>query len=116
MTAWERAKPLIEAALEYDSNGHTIEDVERSIAEGRSVLLSGENSAIVFDVSDVRLLHVRLAGGTLGDLRVAGIQQVEDLAKEYRCDSVVVSGRSGWARVLRERGYQMVLVKDIKDG
>ena len=112
---WERCKPWIEAALAHDPSGRTIEQVERGIADGSSFLLAGEKSAMVCDVIETKSLHVYLAGGDMGELR-SGDPQLIEMARMFECGQVIVMGRRGWERALRDLGYQMLLTKEVADG
>lgn len=99
---WEEAKPLIEAALEYQDT-HNITDVERELANDRAQLWCGKKSALITQVEDHprgKKVRVWLAGGDLGEL-VKMLTEVEQWAAEQKCLSVVIQGRHGWARVLK---------------
>jgi len=100
--SWQQAIPLIEAALEYQDT-HTITDVERELANDRAQLWCGKKSALITQVEDHPLgkkARVWLAGGDLTEL-VDMLHDVEQWAAEQKCLSVVIQGRQGWARVLK---------------
>lgn len=101
--AWENAKPLIEAALKYQDT-HSITDVERELANDRAQLWCGDKSAIVTQMEDYpagKKVRVWLAGGELNEL-LEMLPDIEAWAAEQKCLSVVIAGRHGWARVLKD--------------
>jgi len=108
----------IEAALPYCYCTHTIEDVERQIAEGRLQFWPGERCAVVTEIVDyprLRALNFFLVGGDLNEL----IEQMEpaivEWARRLGCTRIAQTGRKGWGRVLAPLGYQTTLSVMIRD-
>lgn len=117
---FDRCRPWLEAALEYNGGTHSLEDIETAIAEGKAQLWPGQRSAIVTEM----IQHPRatdliffLAGGELDELREM-TPVIEEWAKEQGCSRTILYGRRGWDRTFltKERGYKpdcWVLAKEI---
>ncbi len=108
----------IEAALPYCYGTHTMEDVERQIAEGRLQFWPGERCAVITEIVDyprLRALNFFLVGGDLNEL----IEKIEPAivawAKALGCTRVAQTGRKGWGRVLAPLGYRTTLSVMIRD-
>ncbi len=62
-----------------------------------------------------KVLHIFLAGGEMDQIVDMDSSAVE-FAKMNGCTGMSIAGRKGWAKVLKEKGYQetyTVLGKDI---
>jgi hypothetical protein len=109
---WARCRPWIEAALAHAGGCHTIEDVERGIAEQRYQLWPGKRCALVTEVHEFprrKLFHIFLAGGDLDELR--DMQPwLESFARFLGCSGLTLSGRPGWDRALKGQGWQRAAV------
>lgn len=100
---WERCKPWIEAALERTGGTHTIEDVERQIAEQKAVFLAGKSAALVCEIliyPQMRVFRIWLGGGDGEELK-SWLPELSDLARAYGCSRLRIEGRHGWVRALR---------------
>ena len=103
---FERCRPWLVEALE--GSFFTIEDVARALADNRAQLWPGKNAVIVTEIQtypNERVIQVWLAGGDMQEIMqmAAGL---ESWARLNGCSSVLVEGRQGWARVLKEQGYE----------
>ena len=99
-------QPLSEALRLGET--HTELDLWSGIAQGFYHLWPGEQSAAVTELVDyprARVLNVWLAGGDLQELLTVILPTIEDWAKTCGAQSVTVTGRRGWVRVLRDSGY-----------
>ena len=126
---WQRCKAWIEAALPYCYGTHTIEDVEKQIAQGRLQFWPGERCAVVSEIVDypqLKALNFFLVGGASTSpegLRGAGLSQLLEKmepaivawAKEMGCTRVAQTGRKGWGRVLAPLGYHTTLSVMLKE-
>ena len=105
---WKRCRPWLLAALQPECGTETtlLADLEMGLAQ----LWVGEGAAMVtqcVDEAEGRVLHVWLAGGDLAEiLRLK--PGVEAWGRAHGCLSVTLSGRKGWARVLRHLGFEKV--------
>lgn len=108
MIEFARCAPWIEAALKYDGETHTIEDVMLSVAAGERQFWPGQRSAVITEV--VRYprktaLNFWLAGGDLQELKTM-LAPIEQWAREQGCERITLAGRRGWERTfMREAGY-----------
>ena len=107
----------IEAALEYSGGTHNFDDVKQAIIEGRMQLWPAPNSAAVTEIVEYarkKVLHVFLAGGDMDEV-VGGIESVVNWGRGQGCQSVAISGRKGWERILDKHGFRPVLVTMERD-
>lgn len=115
----ERARPFLEAALEYTQGTHTYADVVRDLDTGRSQLWDTNRAAVVTEIQlapRAKTCHLFLAGGDLEELeRILAV--IERWAKGTGCDRISLAGRRGWERTfLRGEGYSpawTVMTKDL---
>lgn len=119
MIEFARCEPWIRAALEYDGDTHTVEDVLLEVATGECQFWPGRTSAIITEVRKYprkTVLHYWLAGGDLHELEEMSAQ-IETWAREQGCTRITLAGRRGWARTfLRDRGYEpqsAILAKEL---
>lgn len=109
MLEFARCEPWIQAALEYDGDTHSLEDVLLLVANGECQFWPGERSAIITEV--VRhprkaVCHFWLAGGDLDELEGMA-SAVEGWAREQGCTRITLAGRKGWTRsFLAKHGYE----------
>lgn len=120
---WEQSAPFLQDALDRSGNEYTLEQVRARVEDpsGRTQWWPGQRSAAVTEivqVGDKLVLNCWLAGGDLGELRDM-IDAAELFARRLGCDSVQVSGRKGWVRALRDKGYEPIaytVEKELTDG
>lgn len=110
MNAFERAAPLLQAALDAEDERPlwTLDDVRIELEQGRAHLWLGERSAMVTTIQDFngeRIIECWLAGGDMGEiLSVTPI--IEDHARSVGCTQAHITGRRGWVRALAPQGYE----------
>lgn len=115
---WERCKPWLEAALEFDGGHYGIDDVLLEVAQGTAQFWPGRNCAGVtqfWTFPRAKALNYWLAGGDMRELVDDMLPCVEAWALDQGCDKIIISGRTGWARVLKPLGYSTVWVAQAKD-
>jgi hypothetical protein len=98
----------IEQALSYSGGTHTLEDVLSQIERGEAQLWTAEDALIITEVHNaprLRELHVWITTGELDAVLQLFDEQVEPWAREMGCAQVAFTGRRGWARALRGRGW-----------
>lgn len=114
-----RCAPWLQAALDAGGNTHTLEDVWRSVREGRMQFWPAERAAAVTEIvvyPRLKTLHIFLAGGDMDQI-VDMDASATEFARLNGCAKVTIAGRKGWARVLRDNGYAeglTVLGKEIE--
>lgn len=109
-----RCRAWLEAALAEGEGGHSIEDVEASLADGRRYLIEFDQAAVVLEVVHYgprKVLNVFALGGERGAL--ASLLKHEpwlnDMARKIGA-SLRLEGRRGWARVMRPLGWRQQTV------
>lgn len=118
---WNQAAPFLQDALDRSGNEYTLEQVRARLDDGRTQFWPGRRSAAVTEIVQVGeklVLNCWLAGGDLDELRDM-IDAAEVFAARMGCDSVQVSGRKGWVRALRDKGYEPIaytVEKELTDG
>lgn len=104
---WRRCRPWIEAAVDRTGGTHTIEDVERGLAEGKYQFWPGARSAAITAIHEyprAKWLSVFLAGGDLYEL-VDMVPVWRHFAAFNGCSNLSITGRRGWERVLSKHGW-----------
>ena len=117
-----RAIPLIETALEADGP-YKIEDVLSELHSGEAQLW------LVMEVDDVKAIVVTvlnehpnsktcllwLCAGSKRESWVHLIKNIETWAKLQNCDAMVMRGRPGWERVLKDyEKTKIILQKKLR--
>lgn len=113
-----RCRPWIEAALERADGTHTLNDVIENIFKGSMQFWPAPKGCAITEIIQYprkKVLHVFLAGGEMEQIVDMDGSAVQ-FARANGCSGMSIAGRKGWARVLKEKGYQetfTVLTKDI---
>lgn len=105
-----KIKEGFQEALLLSGQNMTIEDVERSLSSGQSMLWVGENSALITELTQDEFgwaLHIWLGTGDLGDL-VSLEPGLSAWARAHGCYYLSLDGRKGWERVLKPIGFHFV--------
>lgn len=105
---WTRCRPWIEAAVARTGGTHTIEDIEKRLAEGTAQFWPGQRSAAVTQICEypqAKWLSIWLAGGDLGEL-VGMVPTWRNFAAFHGCENISITGRRGWERVLGKHGWK----------
>lgn len=115
---WARCRPWIEAALETSPGFETIEDVERLIGEGTYQVFPGRNSVAITEIVSYprrKVLNIVHGGGNLDEL----LSEIEPMmcafARSQDCQTIMGTGRKGWERVTKDRGYLFGWISMVKD-
>jgi len=107
---FERCKPWLEAALE--EGFYKIEDVARALAENRAQFWPGKNAAIVTEIDTIgqtRVCRVWLAGGEMTEV-LEMARGLEAWSRLQGCSEVLVEGRKGWEKALKDQGYEFFTI------
>jgi len=97
----------IEEALAFSGGTHTYEDIVRGIEDHRYQLWPGRNAVVITEMQvfpQKKVIHCFLAAGDLREIHSIRTW-AERWARKEGCDSVTVTGRPGWERVLATDGY-----------
>jgi hypothetical protein len=112
MNLIEANRHHIEAALEYSGGTHVYEDVEAAILSGRMQLWPGSKSMAVTEIVEYprkRVLNCFLAAGDMDEI-VDMISSAAAWGRAQGCESLTLSGRKGWERVLSPHGFKPVML------
>lgn len=113
-----RCEPWLQAALERAGGTHTITDVVEAVAEGRMQFWPAPRGCAVTEIvkyPSKKVLHIFLAGGELDQI-VDMDSSAAEFARMNGCTAMTIAGRKGWARVLKDKGYEVahtVLAKEL---
>lgn len=112
---WDFCEPLINRALKYQDT-HTADDVLRHVLTAKAQLWRGKKSCAVTEICEypkAKKLRVWLAAGDMEEL-LEMLVDIEEFAKAEKCTGVMVVGRPGWKRVLKEyKAPYTMLEKEI---
>ena len=114
---WARCKPWIEAALAHSPGLETIADVERAIERGSYQVWFGRNCCAVTEIAHyarARALVVVHGGGDMDELLHELEPAMCAFAKNEGCTLIMGTGRKGWERVTRDRGYRFGYLTMVK--
>lgn len=106
MNAWARWRPRIAAAC--DGSHHTIDSIEANLVAGRAHLLTLPDCCFVVELADypaARSCQVMWAAGGLAAI-VEATPRLHAWAKAQGCTEMLVEGRGGWTRALKDIGYR----------
>lgn len=99
---------------------YPVEWLDAEIANGRAHPIIGEKSAMVVGVrlypGGARVGHVLAAAGDMDEIRDTLAPQAEAMGRRMGCRMVMLEGREGWKKAMKEHGWsthQVVLVKDL---
>ena len=102
----------IEAALAYGGATHTFDDVQEGILSGRMQIWPAPRGVAITEIIQYprkKVIHCFLAGGEMDQI-LDMIDSAVAWGKTQGCESLTLSGRLGWDRVLRPYGFKPVLV------
>ena len=101
-----RCRPWIEAALDY-SRTHDFGDIVKACFAGEMQLWAGPDACLVTQIVTFpkrKVLHVFVAGGEM-EAVLRRSDDVVEWGKAQGCQDLTLTGRMGWQRVLKQRGY-----------
>ncbi len=109
MTNAEQVRAWLEEALHDPAPLYDLQDVLRDVEANHAQLWAGDRSCMVTSIDDYpngeRVLRVWLCAGEL-DHVMEGRVQVEEWAKQAGCTQIIIEGRPGWVRALKEHGFE----------
>lgn len=98
----------ITEALMFSRGTHTFDDIAAIVIDRKAQFWDFDKSFVLTEIHNyprMRVMHVFLAGGEM-----AGVIGAHDTlipwAKAQGCAKVSIAGRSGWERMLKNRGWQ----------
>ncbi len=113
-----RCQDWIMSALSKGGNTHDFVDIVDGIISGHMQLWPGKEGCAVSEIvvyPNRKVLHVFLAAGKLEQITNMHEDAIK-WGKMQGCDSMTLSGRAGWKKVLEDKGWkqiQIVLAKEF---
>jgi hypothetical protein len=110
LAALRRWKPTMEAALEHGRDAHTFDDIVGMVMANRVLFFSFEKCFLVMErveYPQFAVFHCFLAGGNMEAVMEAQTQMAQ-VGRQLGCKYLSFSGRSGWERKLKDRGWSHV--------
>ena len=111
MIILEDYRDQINSALAYSGGTHDFEDVARGVSSAKMQLWPASNSCAITEIicyPKKKVLHVFLAAGEKQEL-VGMIDSAAAWGKSQGCESMTMSGRHGWLKVLGNEGWKAVM-------
>lgn len=116
-TAYQRHHHEVRALL--DERFYPIAWVDQRVWMGAIRLIADDRAIIGFEIKQypggARELHGMFACGAIESI-LALIDQAVAFARDLKCDVASIESRSGWAKVLKSRGFaphQLRIVKEL---
>lgn len=112
---WVRCRAWLLPALERGRAFFTEADVVDRLVSGEYGLHAGDQSAVVYTITDypaAQAFVFLLAGGALDELASMEKTLIKK-AKALKCDRVEFCGRRGWVKALNYNEIFCVGIKDI---
>jgi len=112
---WDQVVGYLQRALKYDLGQSDIEEIYKQIKSGHQLLLLVvDDSRIIAAVTAIIMddrCNIVLAGGeAVEEWEDLILDNIRILAKEQGANRITITGRQGWARRLRHKGFRTVLV------
>lgn len=110
----EQIIEALKAAHSYSGSELSFASILAELGTGRSILISVDGLHAVLRINQYetyRACCVQLAGGKMQkDNLTRGQALIEQYAYDMGCSEVEVYGRSGWAKLLVQFGYEQAYV------
>jgi len=126
---WPIVSPGIEKMLKHGIGTHTAESVRQGAIDGDLLLFvavrEGELEPLAtlicsVTVGDRRVFEVGMAWGTqMGEWLDEVFDGLLSVAIELKCDVVAITGRRGWVKLFKDRGFNekmVVLTRELNNG
>lgn len=107
MTELDRCKPFLEPALAYSGGTHQWSDIVEGVQSTRMQLWANETGAAITEIVKYprkTVLNVFIAGGDMDQL-IEMLDSAKHWGRLQGCDTIAMSGRPGWLRVLNKHGW-----------
>lgn len=113
-SCWDRVEPLLKKATDLSGDRYTTSHIYDMVMEDDYqlwVAYEGNNfhGAVVTNISDYpnrKILCMGFCGGEdFGAWKDQIIDILKRFARDMGCDAIEASGRPGWSKVLKDKGY-----------
>lgn len=105
---WQQVQRHCEEALEHSGGTHDWQDIMRALLSGKMQLWTTPVSTMVTEVvayPKLKACRIFLASGKLDDVLTMA-DDVAEAAAHIGCTRMEFTGRLGWTRALRDRGWR----------
>lgn len=102
---WERFKPQFVEAMKLSP--HSVDDLEKSIGQGRTMFFPGKNAAITAEkvfVGATAFFQVTWAIGDIEEI-LSLAPGIEAVGRLLGCSFMLIEGRRGWEKMLKPLDY-----------
>lgn len=106
-----------------DERFYSVEWLERSILDGRLIVMATDKAAIILEINryptGLRELHCMAATGDMHEIIDVLAPMAEAWGYERGCVTASVESREGWVKALHPSGYrvhQVIVKKELCDG
>lgn len=102
--------PWVDKAMEYSAGETTTDQVMEKLTNGNAlcwVIADEKGDATFVATTEIiqypsrKVLHLITGSGNWDDMAKEGHSLLEEFAYDTGCESIVIWGRAGWARALR---------------
>jgi hypothetical protein len=113
-TCWEKVEPLLKKATDLSGDRYTTSHIYDMVMEDDYQLwIAYEDKyfhgAVVTNISNYPNRKILCMGFCGGEYFGAWKDQIIDILKRFArdmgCDSIEASGRPGWSKLLKDKGY-----------
>lgn len=115
---WPSAKDMVELAIEHSNKELTIDSIYDRLLIGEMLLITVlEEDKMVAALtiekniypSEKEVILVTAAGGADMYLWIdKAMELVERIAKQQGCEEIYIIGRTGWAKVLKQKNFDVI--------
>lgn len=120
---WDRISPGIERMVKKGIGLHTTKQIEQLALSGAWMVFIVEDQAkikatIIAGITDgeKRVFEIGMCWGTgMRDWSGEVYESLTTIARQLNCDSIAVTGRRGWIRYLKPRGFSEQMVTVVKE-
>ena len=108
MMKLDECRAFLEPALEYSGGTHEWEDIAEGVYSNRMQLWANARGTAITEIVKYprkTVLNVFIAGGDMDQL-LEMLESAKHWGRLQGCDTIAMSGRHGWLRVLNRHGWK----------
>lgn len=108
MSDYLRFRPLFAEAM--DQRLYTIDHLDELVLSMRAQVWFGDDAAIVTEIrtypTGACVIHGVVAAGSLSEIVNVLIPKAEEWGRSIGCVLAIIESRPGWAKALKQYGYE----------
>jgi len=111
------ARPLLESALANGIGAYSFADIKEAVMAGDMQLWTLDSSAAITEIvryPQYTAVVIVLGAGNMDELRDA-VPEVEEFARIVGAQRILVCGRLGWLRALKDKGFTSAQAWAVKE-